>query len=387
MKRVAFFMYGVSNLKGGGGAERFFADFYDQYSQSFQAGFKLYFIIDADSVKNLNDVNKLSRKKNLLKLVLFSNRFKIFLETIQLYFYIIFYKIQILHIPLYNLSYLPILQKVNRMFFFFRPKLVINIVNCYAAQALSDNHNEYHESISSTYLPLFREVKVDGYFCWNESFKNYLLNHAILNHQPAVVRSITSRFSDTVNYKPSPAKNKWIVFASRLDAQKHPEWVLLALVSLKKSHPQVLQDWKVKICGDGPLRTSLIQFAKEHEILTYVDFIIEGEMHKILNHSKIYISCQDYDNFPSLTMAEAMASGNAIVARNVGQTNLFLKDSENGLLIQPDNSEGLKAAILHLIQDENRLSLMGRKSTQLINSVHTFENFVIQIEDFWKLVA
>ncbi len=43
MKAVALFIYGINNLKGGGGAERFFADFYDDYNDLTTKNFNLYY--------------------------------------------------------------------------------------------------------------------------------------------------------------------------------------------------------------------------------------------------------------------------------------------------------------------------------------------------------
>ena len=50
-------------------------------------------------------------------------------------------------------------------------------------------------------------------------------------------------------------------------------------------------------------------------------------------------------------MNEAMAAGNVIIARDVGQTNLFVKDSLNGLLLKSDNPTGLADAIKWFINN------------------------------------
>lgn len=235
-------------------------------------------------------------------------------------------------------------------------------------------------------MPLFKDIIIDGYFCWNRSFEDYARSADVFSHKPRIIQTITSRFSDVDKYQPAKEKNNWVVFASRLDEQKHPEMFIKAISILNDKHPDILTGWKFLVCGEGSLRSELMDYAIQHSIDTRVEFRIEGKMENVLNYSKIYVSCQDFDNFPSLSMAEAMASSNAIIARNVGQTDLFVKHNINGLLIEPDNEHGLVRSLLQLLGDAELLASMAKESSLLIKTVHSFDNFVPQIESFWAKI-
>ena len=382
MSNIALFIYGINDLKGGGGAERFFADFFDEYQDSKASQNKLFYIIDKKSIKNLKEVNKLKNKNNLLSFKTHSNRLKHKLETLELAKHIFLNNIKIIHIPLYDPTYIPILKKLNGLPKVIRPKIVVNVVNCYVAQVLSDKNHNKHQSICNSYLPLFKDVDVSGYFCWNESFVNYVEKEIVFNTQPKKLYAIKSRFSDVKKFIPSAEKQNLVVFASRLDEQKHADWYLKAIEIIKSQNK--LNGWKFILCGNGPLREELIKQAAEKKLSDVLDFRIEGRMEKLFNISKIYVSCQDYDNFPSLSMSEAMASGNAIVARNVGQTNLFVTNNKNGVLINPDSAEGLADALIKLIADDKMVKKMGEESTELIKTVHNVPNFIRQIDNFWN---
>jgi glycosyltransferase involved in cell wall biosynthesis len=235
-----------------------------------------------------------------------------------------------------------------------------------------------------TYGPLFTRICVDGYFCWNKNFEDYAhRNSNYFTHFPSEIRSIQSRYASVDVYRPSQEKEKWIVFASRMDSQKNPHWIIDAINIMKDKIPTLLNGWRFKICGDGPLRNSVIEIAQRTGSSHLIDFLIVPEMHRILNHSMIYVSTQDYENFPSLSMAEAMASGNAIVARDVGQTALFVKDRYNGILIHPDTPEGLASGLMELMADDAAVARMGSASRYLIDNTHNYSNFVLQIESFW----
>lgn len=384
MKRIALLIYGINDLKGGGGAERFFADFFEAYQKSPDAKNKLYYIIDRKSLKHLREVKKLKSKKNILKFKIISNRFKYFLEVFQLSRMILTYKIDIIHIPLYDASYLPLLKKINALTSMVRPKLVINIVNCFVPYILEDKNHKQHQSMMNNYFPLFKEVKVDGYFCWNRSFVDYVEKNNVFVTQPKLVSNIQSRFSDTKHFKPVYPKKNMVVYASRLDEQKHAEWYLDAIISLVKNNSNDIKGWKFMLFGNGPLRDGLMQKAKENNLNEYLEFKIEGNLSPYFNESKIFVSCQDYDNFPSLSMSEAMAAGNALVARNVGQTDLFLKNNINGLFPPSDNAEGMAKAILQMIKHPEETDKMGKESFKLIQDVHNVPNFIKQIDEFWS---
>src|SRR5688572_4970277 len=220
MSKVAFLIYGIGDLKGGGGAERFFADLFDRYHEQPEKKHELYYIMDRASYSNLQKVNKLIHTKNVLFFKVISNRFKTTLEFLQIFRMIVSKRLRVIHIPLYDVSYLPLLKKIDRLASFFRPKIVINIVNCYVAQVMENKQHPQHASIKNSYLPLFSDLNADGYFCWNRSFEDYVRSEKVFKNEPKVIRSISSRFSDTTKFKPE-AKENLVAFASRLDAQKH----------------------------------------------------------------------------------------------------------------------------------------------------------------------
>lgn len=383
MTNVAFLIYGIENLSGGGGAERFFADFYSKYQKYRPTSFKLFYILDKVSHSNLISVNKLQTKTNILYLKIFSNRFKIILEKMQLFYFIWRYNIQLIHLPLYNVSYIPLLNAIDKMPKLWRPKLVINISNCYVVPQLTDSNHPLHNASKNTYFPLFNQINVDGYFSWYENFKTYIENSSTKTNKSVLVYAIASRFSDIEKFYPMEKQNT-VVFAARLDEQKHPEWFVSAIVMLKLQHKELVEKWKFIICGNGILRNKLIELCIKQGIESIIEFKIEGELQKILNHSKIFVSCQDFENFPSLSMAEAMAAGNAIIARNVGQTSYFVEANKNGIFINPDSPSGLADVLLQLMESPEMINNMGKHSEELMKTKHTFSNFVPQIETFWK---
>jgi mannosyltransferase len=63
-----------------------------------------------------------------------------------------------------------------------------------------------------------------------------------------------------------------------------------------------------------------------------------------------------------LTLLEAMASGNALVAARAGVAETVVVDSETGVLVPPGDVDALVAALEPLMADPARAAEMGRRA-------------------------
>ena len=82
-----------------------------------------------------------------------------------------------------------------------------------------------------------------------------------------------------------------------------------------------------------------------------------------------------------------MASGNVIISRNVGQTNLFVEDGKNGFFSDTDSPLGIAAAILKFIKAQDRFKEMSQHSLFLMRNVHTPDNFIQQVDEYWSSIS
>jgi glycosyltransferase involved in cell wall biosynthesis len=98
------------------------------------------------------------------------------------------------------------------------------------------------------------------------------------------------------------------------------------------------------------------------------------------------VSTQAIENFTTLAMLEAMASGNAVIAENVGQTGEFVRHGENGLLVSPATVEAFADAMAEYLRHPERHDALAAASRSLATSVHTIEHFADDIIAFWRAV-
>lgn len=86
------------------------------------------------------------------------------------------------------------------------------------------------------------------------------------------------------------------------------------------------------------------------------------EVPTALQAGDIFLNTTNVDNTP-VSVIEAMACGLCVVSTNVGGLRHLLNDGENALLTEPDDADGMAAAVRKLLSDHElaaRLSRQGR---------------------------
>jgi glycosyltransferase involved in cell wall biosynthesis len=375
---VAVFFMGIGDVSGGGGAERFFADFFTDYNKD-KTKHNLFLLTDKESVKQFNKIDKVTNSKNVLLFKIWSNRFKNTLESFFLSKLIARNKIKIILIPLYNIHYYPLIERINKMPLSVRPKIVPVIVDYNISYYYFDETKKIY-NFKKTFEDLFNTIKVDAVITWYQSFKDFCSKNNIIKSNPKI-HTVTSRYSPEFKTIPFNEKQNHIVWAGRLTETKRPLMFLEAINLIKDKSG----DWKFFIYGKGPLETEVRNYIEKNNLSQRVTLSSHKNPKEVFVSTKCFVSTQDFENFPSLALNEAMVAGNAIIARNVGQTDLFVRDNQNGFLLKEDSAQGLANRILEYISlSEVEKQAMYSSSIELTKTVHTYQNFKSQMESIWE---
>lgn len=378
MPNIAIFIPCVGGLAGGGGAERFFLDFFQKYQPLYTAN-KLYFITDTGSIENFRSLNEFYFNKRLLIYRLYHNRFKETLEFLAILKILIQHRIDILQIPLYNIHLYNLIKRIDSLPKIFRPKIVLNITDSRIPHYYFEGE-KYGLNYRKTYEPVFNNIKVDGVISWYKLFEKFVQENNLIKSNPSIF-CINSRYSGKI-INPKKKKENLIVYAARFVHVKQPLFFIEA-IHILKTQKFNFRNWKFKMYGKGDLKNEVLSALKKYNLQDLISVDLNTDMTSIFERSKCFVSTQDFENFPSLSMNEAMAAGNVIIARDVGQTNLFVKDSVNGVLLKSDNPSGLADAINWFINNTDKHLKMAAESVKLTTQTHNFENFRKQLEMFW----
>src|SRR4029077_20462000 len=107
---------------------------------------------------------------------------------------------------------------------------------------------------------------------------------------------------------------------------------------------------RVKAVGAGNLNLSIaetLNHAEALEVVASIDVVV------FPSHDEA---------MPTVTMLEAMSLGKAIVSTSVGGAVEFLVDGENALLVRPEMTGDLAAALARLIQQPELARKLGRNA-------------------------
>lgn len=164
-------------------------------------------------------------------------------------------------------------------------------------------------------------------------------------------------------------KIKQVIFAHRMIERKNPIAATQAFLALGKTY----QDWSFQIYGSGPLENKVRDIIESNN-LTNVKF--NGHCLNLKNqlvNSSIFLSLIEPDNYPSQSVLEAAALGNALVVSNTGESReKFINKNGKAIDISP---ESIIDAISTLINSED-LSKLQMNSIELIENRYRLSHYL-----------
>ena len=169
---------------------------------------------------------------------------------------------------------------------------------------------------------------------------------------------------------------------ARLDLQKGFEYLLRAASELCKTFP----DLKIVLVGEGPDRDAIEKMILQYGLQSNV--ILAGQQS---NMPGIY-AAMDIFVLPSLneglpmTVLEAMTASKPVIATRVGAIPSVIKDGENGLLVAPKDSEGLRNAIASLLADPERRLRLGEQAHAWVSRNYTAETMALKYREMYEEV-
>jgi len=184
-------------------------------------------------------------------------------------------------------------------------------------------------------------------------------------------------FTDLTNCRSTERKEKWVAFVGRFEEIKNPLLLARAIPTVLTHQPHA----RFYFIGDGALQNKLVTFVDKNDLAPFVQIEFLADPTTVLARSSVFVSLQNEENYPSQSLLEAMACGNAIVATDVGET-WRLVDQANGRRVAAD-VDAVAEAITGLLENAD-LPTMQQASRNRILQQHTAENFYAYISDVYR---
>lgn len=162
-------------------------------------------------------------------------------------------------------------------------------------------------------------------------------------------------------------KQKQVVAVGRLHTDKAFHRLIDAWSIVNKSHP----DWKLKIIGDGPLKSDLYEQVSAlglNDSVIFTGSLSHEQVMEEMAHSSIYAMTSITEAFP-FVLLEAMYNYLPIVAYDVrvGPPAL-VKHGETGYLVPDNNSAAFSNALCQLIENPELIATFQNNAHEFVQN-------------------
>ena len=135
------------------------------------------------------------------------------------------------------------------------------------------------------------------------------------------------------------------------------------------------------LVGAGPLEQELQKYVREHK-LNVLFLGVRADVSQLLSSFDIFV-LPSYTEGLSIALLEAMANGRAIICSNIDANTEIVSDGNEALIIDPNDSNSIKEAILLLAKDKDLRSSISSNARSKANSFD--ESLVFpKILDYYK---
>lgn len=172
-----------------------------------------------------------------------------------------------------------------------------------------------------------------------------------------------TKLMDYIPLKKEETKND-LLYVGRLEIFKGVDYLVDSMQEIVKKYP----DAKLRIAGDGTEKENLISLTKKLKLENSIEFmghVNRDGIEKLYIDSSILVVPSVWDEAFGKIGIEAMSVGRPIIASNVGGISDWLKDGENGYLIEPRQSQQISDSVIKLFSDKDLLIKMGNKGREL----------------------
>ena len=163
---------------------------------------------------------------------------------------------------------------------------------------------------------------------------------------------------------------------ARLSDVKGYPYLIQAMKSVLQNFPEV----QLLVVGEGRQKQDLIELITRLEIQKNV-FLITSPIDttEVLSVMDIFVLPSLKEGL-GLSLMEAMAAGLAVIGSDVGGIKSLIQNGSNGILVEPQDIEGLAAAILELIQNPERAAALGKEAEAFIRENFSYDKMVLDTE-------
>ncbi len=180
------------------------------------------------------------------------------------------------------------------------------------------------------------------------------------------------------------ANRHYLGIVATLRNWKGHTYLLEAFTQLAPAYP----DWDLVLVGDGPQRQNLEKLVAKFGLTNRVRLVGNREdVETWLNAFDLFVLPSYGEEGVSQSVMQAMAAGLPVVATTVGAMAEAVQHERTGLLVPPRNTDALRAALMHLMDDEGLRHKLGTAGLDFAHQHFGLERMLARMEAVFRSVC
>ena len=183
----------------------------------------------------------------------------------------------------------------------------------------------------------------------------------------------SARYRPAVDPAVSEAHAPVIIYAARLHPEKGARLFVEAMAEVVKRIPTV----RALLYGQGEEAEDVERAIGTLGLASVIERGFAVDMAPIMARGSIFVSCQLHENLGSSSLLEAMATGLAVVATDVGATRTIVDETIGAVV--PPTAEGIASAVVALCLDPARRVACGVEARARVEARYGAERYVAKL--------
>jgi glycosyltransferase involved in cell wall biosynthesis len=185
-------------------------------------------------------------------------------------------------------------------------------------------------------------------------------------------------------------KEKYIVYAGRMEKIKGVHFLISAMAALRSARPNLSIALKLAGDGDKEYISSIKQQVEDLGLNDVIQFLGELKADKLSTlMSRAYLSVVPsiwYENLPN-TILESYACGTPVLASNLGSLVECVSERQTGLLFQPGDANQLAERLAFCLDRPDLTIEMSHNARKVAETRYSKEQHLRKLESLFKGLA
>ncbi|HEY3423044.1 MAG TPA: glycosyltransferase family 4 protein [Methanocellaceae archaeon] len=189
---------------------------------------------------------------------------------------------------------------------------------------------------------------------------------------------------DTTVYRPAKKENIVLCVGAIIPTKGQ--------IHLLRAFSDIDSDWKLLIVGTCLDGKENMEYYREclkfkSDRIKFLGPVNISELLQLYGMAKICVIPSTWQEPFGVVNIEAMSSGSAVIASNVGGIPEIISDRRNGLLVPPGDPGEIKDKLLMLMENERMLSDMSASAREYVTNVFDWKKIAGQYLDFYRSMS